>query len=186
MTHREIEIQLLSVLSDISGIPLSHWRIGTRAGERPTMGVFGVVVWKRTEALKQIEDPELKNRADGDLEYTDLNACYCTVEIRILGENSYSILNDIVFALQAHNRTWDLWKDLGYGGTSEVQTSAIPLGGRMQEISTTTLSFYANFERTYLADYFTRVPVDITNTIDNSVRHEIWPENIKPNEDCNG
>lgn len=169
ITHATLEALFIHTLSKISGIPVTRWRVGTRAGTRPTEGLFGVITWKRTEPLKQLEDPEFTQDGDNDPTFTDLNACYCTLEIKVLGENSRNVLSEIMFGLQSINRTWDIWNVVGFGGVTEIQNASTPLGGRIQEWSVMDVSFYVNFERTYLAEYFTKVPVTIND------RPAIWP-----------
>lgn len=160
-SHKELEALFLPVLVQVSGIPLNRWRIGTRAGMRPTDGLFGCFTWLRTTALKATESPDI---VDGDTDtpkWHELHACYCAAEIMILGNNSHNVATEVWLAMQEYPRTWDLWPEIGYGGVTDIQDASTPIGGKVQEWSRFNVEFYVNFERTYLAEYFTRVPVTI-------------------------
>lgn len=83
-----------------------------------------------------------------------INLSLCEVQVTFRGPSALESAVNARLSLGSSARAFDLWKLLGYSGTSGIQDLSAYYNGAIQPRSYFNFYFYALFNREYPADYF--------------------------------
>ncbi|MEG6501569.1 MULTISPECIES: phage neck terminator protein [unclassified Desulfovibrio] len=159
LTPEDVKKLLVSVLEGLTGLGSGRVIWETSGGPRPSEGLYCSLWWKDFELLPQnVGDYTAPTGPDPDkarpITQHLRHESWCTVQISFWGPKAFESAVRTVLALQSDDRSFDLWKVLGYGGTDAVQDLSTAFRGRIQARCFFNLSFYACFGADYPAEWF--------------------------------
>lgn len=127
--------------------------VETQAGTRPPKGLYMTLWWRNIEVMRQDPGGTLVDTPEGTMESL-INLSLCEVQVTLRGPNALEAAVNARLSLGSSARAFDLWKLLGYSGTSGIQDLSAYYNGAIQPRAFFNFYFYALFNREYPADYF--------------------------------
>jgi len=160
LTLSDVKTLLASVMARATGFGPDRVIWETGGGPRPPEGLYCSLWWRSLEPLPQnmgeyrdVPDPDLFDKTTPIIQ-TLRNEAWCTVQVSFWGLRAFEAATAVVGVLQNDNRTFDLWRVLGYGGIDAIQDVSAPFRGRMQPRCFFNLSFYACLGADYPVEWF--------------------------------
>lgn len=128
--------------------------VETQAGTRPPKGLYITLWWRNIEVMRQDPGGTFSCSPDTGPIESLINLSLCEVQVTFRGPSALESAVNARLSLGSSARAFDLWKLLGYSGTSGIQDLSAYYNGAIQPRSYFNFYFYALFNREYPADYF--------------------------------
>ena len=138
--------------------------IETRGGIRPDGEYIGIF-WRSVSPLKNLMGDATFEFDEEKQKMTEkrLNSALCKVRITCFGDAAYNKAIELRFGLDRSNRYKDIWATIGSAGTSDLYDLSVPSSGKINQRVAFDYSFYVNFARDYVCDWFDKSAWDVNN-----------------------
>jgi len=126
--------------------------VETQAGTRPPKGLYITLWWRNIEVMRQDPGGTFSCSPDTGPIESLINLSLCEVQVTFRGPSALESAVNARLSLGSSARAFDLWKLLGYSGTSGIQDLSAYYNGAIQPRSYFNFYFYALFNREHPAD----------------------------------
>lgn len=151
---------LRAFVCQVLSLPDNYVLIETKTKPRPMDDRPYVTLYWLEQTLLEKNMYYFEQPATPDVDCTEntVNEAYNTMRFTVRGPNAYNLCSELRYAIESHNRFWDLWRLLGFSGVTNVTDLSAVYGGQVQQRSFIDLSFYACLGKSYPLAWFDKCP----------------------------